>query len=214
MSTASEGDWWALTAAQSTHAGLGRYYDGFKTLCSLSLSISLSLTLSFLRGVVQSVTLEMYLFLPFLAGFRDPSSEKLTGPVQFPVSSPLSRLNCCALVRKWVSLFGICCPSCAKMSNTYNQAHVFTHKRIAHSYAHIHIYIKAGGSAFWKNSQNVTADTVRMDFQLITLWFEWLIYAQLGCCHYPECDSNIHTLQYWPPGVLRLVIQYIKVTVI
>lgn len=75
--------------------------DGFlKQTCSLSLYLSLSLTLSCLRGVVQSVTLERYLFLPFLAGFRDPSSEKLTGPVQFPVSSPLSRLNCCELVRK------------------------------------------------------------------------------------------------------------------
>lgn len=82
--------------------------DGFlKQTCSLSLYLSLSLTLSCLRGVVQSVTLERYLFLPFLAGFRDPSSEKLTGPVQFPVSSPLSRLNCCELVRKWGSLYGV-----------------------------------------------------------------------------------------------------------
>lgn len=88
-----------VSAAQSTHAGLGRHYDGIET-CVLFHSIFLSLTLSLLRGVVQSVTLERYLFLPFLAGFRDPSSEKLTGPVQFPVSSPLSRLNCCALVRK------------------------------------------------------------------------------------------------------------------
>lgn len=78
---------------------------GFET-CDLSftlpfsLSRSLSHAHSFVRGVVQSVALERYLFLPFLAGFRDPSSEKLTGPVQFPVSSPLSRLNCCALVRK------------------------------------------------------------------------------------------------------------------
>lgn len=82
--------------------------DGFlKQTCSLSLYLSLSLTLSCLRGVVQSVTLERYLFLPFLAGLTDPSSEKLTGPVQFPVSSPLSRLNCCELVRKWGSLYGV-----------------------------------------------------------------------------------------------------------
>lgn len=86
-----------------------------------------------LRGVVQSFTLEKYLFLPFLAGFRDPSSEKLTGPVQFPVSSPLSRLNCCALVRKWVSLFEIYCP-CSANTNTAN-AH---HRNVTHTHTQIH----------------------------------------------------------------------------
>lgn len=102
---------------------------GFET-CDLSftlpfsLSRSLSHTLSFVRGVVQSVALERYLFLPFLAGFRDPSSEKLTGPVQFPVSSPLSRLNCCALVRKWVSLFGIYFPHCANVKHILPIAYV------------------------------------------------------------------------------------------
>lgn len=95
------------------------------SLClSVSLSLSLSHTLSFVRGVVQSVALERYLFLPFLAGFRDPSSEKLTGPVQFPVSSPLSRLNCCALVRKWVSLFGIYFPHCANVKHILPIAYV------------------------------------------------------------------------------------------
>lgn len=40
-----------VTAAQSTHAGLGRHYDGFVT-CVHCHSICLSLTLSFLRDVV------------------------------------------------------------------------------------------------------------------------------------------------------------------
>lgn len=92
---------------------------GMKLILSFILSLSLSHTLSFLRGVMQ----QRYLFLPFLAGFTAPSSEKLTGPVQFPVSSPLSRLNCCALVRKWVSLFGIYCPYCANVKHTITQTH-------------------------------------------------------------------------------------------
>lgn len=109
-------------------------------LLMFSLSVFLSLTLSFLRGVVQSVTLERYLFLPFLAGRTGPSSEKLTGPVQFPVSSPLSRLNCCALVRKWVSLFGIYCPYCANVKHIQQSSCVDLR-----SHTHSHTQISSAG---------------------------------------------------------------------
>ena len=165
------------TASEETHgpvhtcrAGLSLGWIG--NLCSLSLSLSFSLflslslslsvththththkhSLSFLKDIVQSVTLERYLFLPFLAGFRDPSSEKLMWPVQFPVSSPLSRLNCCALVRKSISLFGIYCPC---------SAHTHTHECIncTSSCSLIYMNTVKGAPAFTLQKKKSKYDT-------------------------------------------------------
>lgn len=131
FSTLSEETGGGTSAAQSTHAGLGCHWAELETF-------SLYLTI-FLICVVQSFRLDMYLFLPFLAGFRDPSSEKLTGPVQFPVSSPLRRLNCCALVRKWVSLFGIYCSLlCKCKKKTHPSKPMCSHTNgKCHSHPHI-----------------------------------------------------------------------------
>lgn len=155
-------DWWTYNSGP-VHTCRAGHYDEFE-ICVFSDSIFLSLTFSFLRGVVQSITLERYLFLPFLAGFRGPSSEKLTGPVQFPVSSPLSRLNCCALVRKWVSLFGIFFVLIVQTSNAYNQTHVFTHKTHTFAITDIHIYIKGDQLFGSRKTVNVWHQT----------WLEWI----------------------------------------
>lgn len=201
------GAWWAYQRPSPHMQGWVVTKMDLKLVFSLtpSLSFSLSHTLSFVRGVVQSVRLERYLFLPFLAGFRDPSSEKLTGPVQFPVSSPLSRLNCCALVRKWVSLFLGFIVLTVQMSNTYNQAHVFTHKAQICTFTHSYTYtIRRTSFLAQESSQGMTPNMVKMNCLLMTSWFKRLVYALLGCCHYPECESNTYTLQYWPARVLDL----------
>lgn len=174
-------------------------------MCVFFDSIFLSLTLSFLRGVVQAITLERYLFLPFLAGLRGPSSEKLTGPVQFPVSSPLSRLNCCALVRKWVSLFGISCPYCANVMRIQPNPCVHSHTR-THRRTHIH----HGGPAFWlkKNSQCMAPNMARMNLVwMIYLWSAGLL--PLPWVWFKHSHSAILACRH-----VRLVIQYIKVIVI
>lgn len=125
-----------LGVNQPTHAGLGCHSNRFEIhllVLSPTQTHTCMHTLSFLRD--KSVRLRRYLFLPYLAGLRDPPSEKLTGPVQFPASSPLSRLNCCELVRKSVSLFGI---YWLYSSHTWEKVPLMNHKW----HFHPHLYIR------------------------------------------------------------------------
>lgn len=105
-----------VSVAQSTHAGLGRHYDGFET-CVFFHSIFLSHTLSFLRGVVQSVTLKKVPF-PSISGKLQRSIIREingTGPISCLV--PFVSAKMLRTSKKMSKFIGIYCACYANVKH-------------------------------------------------------------------------------------------------